>query len=53
MGHDEKLDAISFNLFNEVFPKQKWKCFRNENTIFQNENVLENICETKVFSKRK
>jgi len=40
MGHDHKTDAIFFDLYYEVFPKQKWKCFRDENKIFWNENVL-------------
>ena len=49
---DEKTDAIFCDLFYEVFPKQKWKCFRNKNTIFLKRKCfyLENICETKVFS---
>jgi len=29
-----------FGLFYEVFPKQKWKCFQNENFVFRNENVF-------------
>jgi len=44
-----------FGLFYEVFPKQKWKCFRNKNKNFLKRKCFysENICETKVFSKRK
>ena len=34
MDHDHKTDAIFFDLFYEVLPKQKWKCFRNRNKIF-------------------
>jgi len=29
-----------FDLFYEGFPKQKWKCWQNENKIFWNENVF-------------
>jgi len=43
MGQDHKTDVIFFRFICEVFPKQKWKCFRNENTFF----------ETKMFLFRK
>ena len=43
------------DLFYEVFPKQKWKCFWNENKFFWNEKCLyiEDIGQIKVFLKRK
>ena len=55
MSHEHKTDAIFFDLFYEVFPKQTWTCFRIENKNFLKRKgfYLENICETKVFSKRK
>jgi len=41
MGHDHKIDAICFfDLFYEVFPKQKWKCLRNEAKFFENDDVF-------------
>ena len=56
-SHNHKTDAIFFDLFYEVFPKQKWKRFRNKNwTILKRKYFcLDNICDTKVelFLKRK
>jgi len=39
MGHDHKTDAIFFDLFHEVFPKQKW-VFPKRNYFLKNENAL-------------
>ena len=53
-----KLMRFFFNLFYEVFPKQKWKYLRNENKMFlfrkdlQNENVFETKIKLFLFLKR-
>jgi len=51
MGHDHKTDAIIFDLFYEVFPKQKWACFLNENKKFLKRKFfyLENIYKTSII----
>ena len=38
-GQDHKTDAIFFDLYYEVFPKQKEKCFQNENKFIFKLNV--------------
>jgi len=54
MGHDDKTDAIVLRFVLQNVSETKVKVFRNENEIFlKRKELLENICETKVFSKRK